>query len=181
MIFLPAKSHVHIFNMHIRSVQSFKLIVWKLWEELITQSCYPILKPDLKIVQVQNAVILSKIIFLPAKSHMHIFNMLITSVQSFKLIAWKLWKELITQSCYPILKPDLKFVQVQNAVILSKIIFLPANSHMHIFNMLITSVQSFKLIACKPWEKLITQTWFPTLKANLKIVSRWKCRNFVKN
>ena len=35
----------------------------------------------------QNAVILSKVIFLPAKSHMHIFNMLITSVQSFKLIA----------------------------------------------------------------------------------------------
>ena len=47
--------------------------------------------------------------------------------------------------------------------------------------MLMTSVQSFKLIACKPWEELITQTCSPTLKANLKIVLGRKCRNFVKN
>ena len=163
MIFWPTKSHMHIFNMFnmlITSVQRFKLIAWKLWEELITQTCYPILKPNLKIVWVQNAVILSKMIFLPAKSHMHIFNMLITSVQSFKLIAWKLWEELITQTCYPILKPYLKIVLVQNAVILSKIIFLLVKSHMHIFNVLITSVKSFKF----------TQTSFPILKPNLKIV-----------
>ena len=51
---------------------------------------------------------------------------------------------------------------------------------MHIFIMLITSVQSFKLIACKPWEELITQTCYPTLKANLKIVLSRKCCNFVK-
>ena len=96
---------MHIFNMLITSVQSFKLIAWKLWEELITQTCYPILKPNLKpnlkIVEVKNVVILSKVIFLPAKSHMHIFNMLITSVQCFKLIAWKLWEELITQTATP--------------------------------------------------------------------------------
>ena len=47
--------------------------------------------------------------------------------------------------------------------------------------MLITSVQSFKLIACKPWEELITQTCYPMLKANLKIVLSQKCRIFVKN
>ena len=47
----------------------------------------PLLKPNLKIIQVQNAVILSKIILMPVKSHMDIFSMLITSVQSFKLIA----------------------------------------------------------------------------------------------
>ena len=54
---------------------------------------------------------------------------------------------------------------------------------MHIFIMLITSVQSFKLIACKPWEELITQTCYPTWnsEANLKIVLRKKCRYFVKN
>ena len=52
---------------------------------------------------------------------------------------------------------------------------------MHIFIMLITFAQSFKLIACKPWEELITQTCYPTLKANLKIVLRRKWRNFVKN
>ena len=88
-----------------------------------------------------------KIFFLSAKSHMHIFNMLIISVQSFKLIALKLREQSITQTCYPILKPNLKIVYVQNAVILSKIIFLPAKCPMHIFNVLITSVQSFKLIA----------------------------------
>ena len=107
--------------------------------------------------------------------------MLITSVKSFKLIAWKLWEELITQTCYPILKPNLKIVYVQNAVILSKLILLLAKNHMHIFIMLITSVQSFKLIACIPWEELITQTCYPTLKANLNIVLSQKCRNFVKN
>ena len=174
IIFLPAKSHMHIFNMLITSVQSFKLIAWKLWEELITQTCNPILKPNLKpnlkIVQVQNVVILSKIIFLPAKKHMHIFNMLTISVQSFKLITWKLWEELITQTGYPILISNLKIVWVQNAVVLSKIIFLPAQKHMHIFNMLTTSVQSFKLITWKLWEELITQTCYPILKPNLKIV-----------
>ena len=51
---------------------------------------------------------------------------------------------------------------------------------MHIFIMFIISVQSFKLIACIPWEDLITQTCYPTLKANLKIVLSRKCRNFVK-
>ena len=84
----------------------------------------------------QNVVIVSKIIFSPAKIHMHIFNMLQTSVKSFKLIAWELWEELITQTCYQILKPNLKIVYVKNAVILSKIIFLSAKSHMHISNML---------------------------------------------
>ena len=52
---------------------------------------------------------------------------------------------------------------------------------MHIFIMLITSMQSFKLIAYKPWEELITQTCYSTLKANLKIVLSRKCRNFVQN
>ena len=98
---------MHIFNMLLITVQSFKTNAWKPVEELITQSYYLLLKPSLKI---QKAVILSKIIFLSAKSHMHIFNMLIISVQSFKLIAWKLWEELITQTCYPILKPNLKIV-----------------------------------------------------------------------
>ena len=107
--------------------------------------------------------------------------MLMTSVQSFKLIAWKLWKSLNTQACYPIMKPNLKTVKVQNAVILSTIIFLPAKSHMHIFHMLIMSVQSFKLIAWKPRKELITQTCYPMLKANLIIVWSRKCPNFVKN
>ena len=47
--------------------------------------------------------------------------------------------------------------------------------------MLIKSVQSFKLVACKFWEELITQTCYPTLKANLKNFLSRKCRSFVKN
>ena len=49
---------------------------------------------------------------------MHIFNMSVKSVLSFIFIAQKLWKELITQTCYPILKPNLKIDKVENAVIL---------------------------------------------------------------
>ena len=108
IIFLCAKKHMHIFHMLLIGGQNFKMNAWKPWEELITQSYYLLLKPSLKIIWVQNAIILLNIIFLSAKSHMHIFNMLITSVHGFKLIAWKLWEKLITQTCYPILKPNLK-------------------------------------------------------------------------
>ena len=115
------------------------------------------LKANLKIVQVEIAVVLSKIIFLSAK--IHIFKMLIIYVQSFKMIAWNLWEELITQTCYSMLKANLKIAQVEIAVVLSKIIFLSAKIHMHIFKMLIIYVQSFKMIAWKLWEELITQTF----------------------
>ena len=114
--------------------------------------------------------------------------MLMTSVKSFKLIAWKLWAGLITQTFYPTLKPNLKIVpywsltwKLSKSVILSKIIFLLAKSHMYIFNMFIISVRSFKLIAWNPWKVLITQTCYCMLKANLKIVLSQKCHNFVKN
>ena len=56
-------------------------------------------------MSVKIAVILSKIIF-----NMHIFNMLLIAVQSFKMNAWKPWEELITQSYYLLLKPYLKIV-----------------------------------------------------------------------
>ena len=122
IIFLCAKSHMHISNMLVIYLQSFKLNAWKLWQRLITQSCYPILKPNLKIFWVENAVILSKIICASARSYMLIFSVLVTSVQSFNLLAWKLWEELITQTYYP-MKPNLKIVLVENAIISSKIIF----------------------------------------------------------
>ena len=44
------------------------------------------------------------------KKHMHIFNMFLIAVQSFKMNAWKPWEELITQSNYLLLKPNLKIV-----------------------------------------------------------------------
>ena len=123
-------------------------------------------------------------IFLLAKSHMHIFIMLIISVQSFKLIACKPWEEFITQTCYSTLKANLKTVLSRKChKFVKNYIFVFKNSHAHLqyIFMLITSVQSFKLIACKPWEELITQTCYPTLKANLKTVISRKCCNFVKN
>ena len=134
------------------------------------QHIQSILETNVWNVKVKIAVILSKIIFLCANKH--IFNMLLKAVQSFNMNAWKPWVELITQSYYLLMKPNLKIVKVQNAVFLSKMIFLPAKSHMHIFNMLITCVQSFKLIAWKLWEELITQTCYSILKPNLKILSK---------
>ena len=121
-----AKSHMHIFNMLEISMHSFILNALKLSEDYIIQSCYPLLKHNLKIVLVKNAITLSKIIFSPAKnaviltkiifspakakSHMHIFNMLEISMHNFILNALKLSKDLIIQSCYPLLKPNLKIV-----------------------------------------------------------------------
>ena len=61
-------------------------------------------------VKVKIAVILSKIKFLCAKKHMHIFNMLLIAVQSFKMNVWKPWEELITQTYYLLMKPNLKIV-----------------------------------------------------------------------
>ena len=43
---------------------------------------------------------------------MHIFNMPVTfNVWSFMQIAWKLWEELITQTCYPTLNLGVTDVQ----------------------------------------------------------------------
>ena len=36
--------------------------------------------------------------------------MLLIAVQSFKMKAWKSWEELITQSYYLLMKPNLKIV-----------------------------------------------------------------------
>ena len=51
-----------------------------------------------------------KFYFCVHKKHMHIFNMLLIALQSFKMNAWKLWEELITQSYYLLMKPNLKIV-----------------------------------------------------------------------
>ena len=80
------KLHAHLQH-PCNTCAKFQIDCFKTLGGLVTQTCCPILKPNLKTVQVQNAVILSKIIFLLAKSHMHIFNTRVTSKQSFKLIA----------------------------------------------------------------------------------------------
>ena len=103
--------------------------------------------------------------------------MLITSVQSFKLIAWKLWEDLITQTCYPILKHNLKIVFVENAIILSNIIFLLVKSHMHIFNMLMCKVSNWLLEnPGRSWlHKLTTLCWRLTSKLS-KSKMPWFCQ-----
>ena len=74
------------------------------------QHIQSILETNVLNVKVKIAAILSKIIFLWAEKHMHIFNMLLIAVQSFKMNAWKPWEELITQSYYLLLKPSLKII-----------------------------------------------------------------------
>ena len=77
------------------------------------QHMQSILETNVWNVKVKIAVILSKIIFLCAKKnkkHMHIFNMLLIAVQSFKMNAWTPWEELITQSYYLLMRPNLKIV-----------------------------------------------------------------------
>ena len=87
---------------------------------LQTHSIYTEAEAEMSMsnVNVKIVVILSKIIVSCAKSQMHIFNMLVISAQSIKLNAWKFWEDLITQSCYPFLKPNLKIVYVKHAIIL---------------------------------------------------------------
>ena len=74
------------------------------------QHIQSILETNVWNVKVKIAVILSKIyyIFVCKKKHMHIFNILLIAVQSFKMNAEKPWEELITQSCYLLMKPNLK-------------------------------------------------------------------------
>ena len=74
------------------------------------QHIQSILETNVWNVEVKIAVFLSKIIFLRAKKHMYIFNMLLIAVQSFKMNSWKPWEELITQSYYLLMKPNLKIV-----------------------------------------------------------------------
>ena len=73
------------------------------------QHIQSILETNVWNVKVKIAVILSKIIFFCAKKHMHIFNMLLIAVLSFKMNAWKPWEEF-TQSYFLLLKPNLKIV-----------------------------------------------------------------------
>ena len=58
-------------------------------------------------VKVKTAAILQKT---NKQKHMNIFNRLLIAVHSFKMNAWKPWEELITQSYYLLLKPNLKIV-----------------------------------------------------------------------
>ena len=55
-------------------------------------------------------------------------------------------------------------------VILKKLVLASSKTHMHSFNKSTTGMQGFKKIHWKLWGELITKTYYPMLKANLKIV-----------
>ena len=51
-----------------------------------------------------------------------------------------------------------------------KLYFCVQKKNMHIFNMLLIAVQNFKMNAWKPWEEMITQSYYLLLKPSLKII-----------
>ena len=74
-------------------------------------------------------------------SFMHIYNMSVTYLQSIKRIHWyseSSRRSWVHKVC------TISTMEVQNAVNLSKIIFLALNSFMHIYNMSVTCLQSSK-------------------------------------
>ena len=110
--FLLAKSHMHIFK-YAYNICEKKVSNWLLensGRSWLIHKLPPHIEAKSENCLSPKCRNFVKNYFLLVKSHMHIFNMLITSVKSFKLTAWKLWEELITQTCYPILKPNLKIV-----------------------------------------------------------------------
>jgi hypothetical protein len=83
---------------------------------------------------------------------MHIFNVSITTVQSLENVSLKVWEEFITQSRYPLFTNCWKIDKVQLHVNFSKKARTLPKSHMHIFNVSITTVQSLENISLKMWE-----------------------------
>ena len=72
------------------------------------------------------------------------------------------------QHIQSILETNVWNVKIKIAAMLPK--KKTKKKHMHIFNMRLIAVQSFKMNALKPWEELITQSYYFLLKPNLKIV-----------
>ena len=75
-----------------------------------TQHIQSILEINVWNVKVKTAVILSKLYFWVQKNNMHTFNMLLIAVQSFNMNSCKPWEELLAQSYYLFMKPNLKIV-----------------------------------------------------------------------
>ena len=76
-----------------------------------------------------------------------------------KLIAQKLWKELIIQTWHPIVAYSRNIYKFERAVNLSKILFSFQKGRVHIYSMPAISVPRFRLIAQKLDEKMMIQTF----------------------
>ena len=85
---------MHIYNTSVTYLQSIEKILWKLWEELISQNMHsqPLFTScsRWKNGSVKNPVSLSKIFFSASSFFMHIFNISVTHLQSAEKIQWKL-------------------------------------------------------------------------------------------
>jgi hypothetical protein len=77
---------MHIFNVSITTVQGLKNVTLKVWEELITQSAV-YSKHAGKMIKFNYMEIFRKMSEYFQKSHMHIFNVSITSVQGLKNVS----------------------------------------------------------------------------------------------
>jgi hypothetical protein len=89
---------------------------------------------------------------------MHIFNVSITTVQGLRNFSQKVWEELITQSRCHLFKTCWNNDKAQLHVNFSKNVRKLPKSHMHIFNVSMTTVHGLKNISLKVWEELITQS-----------------------
>jgi hypothetical protein len=95
------KSHAHLQCVH-NNCARLEECQPKGVKELITQSRCRLFKTCWKNDKVQLHVNFSTNVRTLLKSHMHIFNVSITTVQDLKNVSLKVWEELITQSRYPI-------------------------------------------------------------------------------
>ena len=68
----------------------------------------------------KTTVILSKMIFFSSEREVHIFNMPVTFVRSFRLVAEKLYEELIIQTSCSVSARNCKISKSKIHVILSK-------------------------------------------------------------
>jgi hypothetical protein len=151
---------LHISNTSIATVQGLKNVNQKVWEELITQSRCRLFKTCWKNYLVQLRVNFSKNVRTLPKSHTHIFNMSMTTVQGLKNVSLKVWGDFITQNRCFLFKTWLNDLVQLHVNFLKNVWILPKR-HMYIFNMSIITVQCLMNINLKGWEELITQSRYP--------------------
>jgi hypothetical protein len=131
------------------TVQDLKNVTKKVWEELMKQSrCRLVFKICWKNYYIELDVIFSKNVWTLPESHMHIFNVSITTMQCLKNVSLMVWEELFTQSRCHLFKTCWKNDYACN-FFLRNVLTLP-KSYMHIFIVSITTLQSLKNIICQP-------------------------------
>ena len=112
---------------------------------------------------------------------MHILNISATTVQSFRLFAQNLWKELMIQSYHPVLAITQKFSKFEKAVILSKMIFFPFQRQVGAHIQYVCNNCAKNQIAKKLVEGVDYTNLLYCISHNLTIFKVSKGCHFVKN